>query len=90
LAKWVNSRAQRRVNSPKRLSEKLRNYQQLPNLTQVLIVSHCEARVTSIERGDGGTWTTRECRAGESVPLGCIGNTLAVDEIYGDGFEDSP
>lgn len=69
--------------------EKLRNYQQLPSLRQVLIVSHREPRVTLLERGDEGHWSSQELGAGTSVSLGCIGASLLVDEIYRDGLEDA-
>ena len=69
--------------------EKLRHYQQLPGLGQVLIVSHREARITSFRRGDDGRWTSTEARAGETVTLGGLGGTLSVDDVYRDGLEDA-
>lgn len=68
--------------------EKLRNYQQLPSLKQVLIVSHREPCVTLIDR-DGEGWTSQDLRAGSSIPLACIGAVLTVDDIYRDELEDA-
>ena len=68
--------------------EKLRNYQQLPNVREVLIVSHREPHVTLFRRDGDGTWSSSDLRAGESLSLGSVGASLAVDDIYRDGLED--
>jgi Uma2 family endonuclease len=68
--------------------EKLRNYEQLPSLGEVLIVSHREPRVTLVRRHEDGRWTSSDFRSGQSIALVSVGGSLAVDDIYRDGFED--
>ena len=68
--------------------EKLRNYQHLPSLREVLIISHHEPRVTLVRRQDDGLWTASDLRGGESVTLVSVGRTIAVDDLYRDGLED--
>lgn len=68
--------------------EKLRNYQHLPSVREVLIISHREPRVTLVRREDDGRWTSRDIRSGESVTIASVGKSIAVDEIYRDGLED--
>lgn len=68
--------------------EKLRNYQQLPSLREVLIISHREPRVTLVRREEDGGWTSSDVRGGQSVSLASVGMSLAVDDLYRDGLED--
>jgi Uma2 family endonuclease len=68
--------------------EKLRNYELLPSLREVLIISHRVARVTLVRREEDGRWTSSESRAGESVALAAISISIAVDDLYRDGLED--
>jgi Uma2 family endonuclease len=68
--------------------EKLRNYQYLPSLREVLIMSHREPRVTLVRRQDDGRWTSSDVRGGESVALVSVGRSISVDDIYRDGLED--
>ena len=68
--------------------EKLRHYQAIPTLREVLILSHREPRITLHRRGDDGRWTTLSAGAGQSVALASTGQQLLVDEIYRDGLED--
>ena len=68
--------------------EKLRNYQQLPSLREVLIISHREPRVTLIRREDEGRWTSSDFRDGQAVTLSSVGMSLEVDDLYRDGLED--
>jgi Uma2 family endonuclease len=68
--------------------EKLRNYQQLPSLREVLIVSHREARVTLVRRDEEGSWTSSDVRSGQSIVLASTQGSLAVDDLYRDGLED--
>ena len=69
--------------------EKLRNYKQLPNLTEVLIVSHREPRLTLVRKDEAGRWGSRDAGSGQSVTLASIGCDIAVDDVYRDGLEDS-
>jgi Uma2 family endonuclease len=68
--------------------EKLRHYQQLPSVREVLIVSHREARLSLHRREDAG-WTLREARRGETLELAGVAASLSVDEVYRDGLEDA-
>jgi Uma2 family endonuclease len=68
--------------------EKLRHYQHLPSLREVLILSHREPRVTRVRRGDGDEWTTRDFVGGQAIDLLTPSGTLLVDELYRDGLED--
>lgn len=61
--------------------EKLEQYQQLPSLHAVWIVSHREPRVTVVERA-GSAWRTTERRAGERLVLAAPALTVDVDTIY--------
>jgi Uma2 family endonuclease len=67
--------------------EKLRHYQQLRSLREVLIVSHREPHVT-LHRRDAHDWMAVDARAGETIDLAAIGAQLSIDDIYEDGFED--
>jgi Uma2 family endonuclease len=69
--------------------EKLRHYQQLPSLAQVLFVSHREPLLTLVRRGDDGRWTSVEAHAGGTLTLASIGVGIAVDDVYRDGLEDA-
>ena len=68
--------------------EKLRHYQQLPSLREVLIVSHREPRVTLVRRQEKDEWTSNDLRSGQSLDLVSVGSPIAVDDIYRDGLED--
>ncbi len=66
--------------------EKLRHYKALPSLREVLIVSHCESRLTLHQRGDAG-WTQTAAGPGERLQVAAA--RVAVDEIYRDRLEDT-
>jgi Uma2 family endonuclease len=68
--------------------EKLRQYQHLPSLREVMIVSHREVRVTVIRRRDDDTWVSNDFHHGQSFGLVCLGRDLVANEIYRDGLED--
>jgi Uma2 family endonuclease len=68
--------------------EKLRQYQQLPSVGDILIVSHREPRLTLYRRDDQG-WQVEEARRGNIVKLESIAAAIAVDDIYRDGLEDA-
>lgn len=67
--------------------EKLRHYQHLPSLREVLVVSHREPRVTLVLRQDE-SWASHDFRRGESFRVASLGTNVAVDEIYREGLED--
>lgn len=68
--------------------EKLRHYQQLPSLRDLLVVSHREPRVTVVTRNADGMWTSHDFRSGASFTLASLGSSIAVDDVYRDGLED--
>jgi Uma2 family endonuclease len=70
-------------------SLKLRHYQTIPTLGEILIISHREPRMTLHRRTDNGGWTATEAGAGESLPLQSIGGAIRVDDVYRDGLEDT-
>lgn len=67
--------------------EKLRHYQCLPSLREVLIVSHREPYLT-LHRRETADWATLEARTGQAVALASIAAELSVDEVYRDELED--
>jgi Uma2 family endonuclease len=68
--------------------EKLRHYQELPSVRDVLIVSHREPRVTLIDRSATGSWSSSEYAAGASFDITSLGCRLSVDDVYREGLED--
>jgi Uma2 family endonuclease len=68
--------------------EKLRQYQQLPSVRDILIVSHREPRLTLCRRDERG-WRVEEARRGDVVELESIAAAIAVDDVYRDGLEDA-
>ena len=68
--------------------EKLRHYQTLPSVREILIVSHREARV-SLHRRQGERWASSEAVAGDAVALASIDAIVRVDDIYRGGLEDA-
>lgn len=69
--------------------EKLRHYQTLQSVREVLIVSHRDQRLT-LHRREEKSWTERQARAGETIQLETLGAQLTVDEVYADSLEDAP
>jgi Uma2 family endonuclease len=67
--------------------EKLRQYQHLPSVRGILIVSHREPRLT-LHRRDGHDWQVVEAGPGGTVRLESVAGSLTVDEVYRDGLED--
>ena len=67
--------------------EKLRQYQQLPSLREVVFVSH-QAPLITVHRREGTTWRVLAGGRGETVTLESIGGRIVVDEVYRDGLED--
>jgi Uma2 family endonuclease len=67
--------------------EKLRQYQQLPSVREVLFVSHRGAALT-LHRRDGEHWIVIEAGASASLELVSVGARIAVDELYAEPLED--
>lgn len=61
---------------------KLEGYLTIPSLTEYVVVSHRERRITVHGRSQGGAWVTRVAIAGGSVAVESLGLTLRVDEVY--------
>jgi Uma2 family endonuclease len=68
--------------------EKLRHYQQLPSVSEILIVSHRGPHIT-LHRRDSSGWLVIEGGAGDTLELSSIGVKLNVDAVYRDGLEDA-
>jgi Uma2 family endonuclease len=67
--------------------EKLRHYQSLAGLREVLIASHREPRL-SVHRRQGDGWTEEAAGRGQSLALGGVSVRIAGDEVYRGGLED--
>ena len=67
--------------------EKLRHYQGLSSLREIVIVSHREPHL-SLHRRDATDWVTVEARGHETIDLAGIAARLSVDEVYEEGLED--
>lgn len=61
--------------------EKLANYQRIPSLGAIVLVSHREQLIEVFER-EGEAWRRSEARAGATLQLATLGAELSVDEIY--------
>jgi Uma2 family endonuclease len=68
--------------------EKLRHYQSLPSVREVLIASHARPQLTLHRREAAGQWTVFQAASGEGVELVSLAASLAVDDVYRDGLED--
>jgi Uma2 family endonuclease len=68
--------------------EKLRHYESLPSLREVLIVSHRSPALT-LHRREDAVWTVMTAGPGETLALASVPVRLAVDEVYRDGLEDA-
>lgn len=63
--------------------EKLRHYQQIPALHEVLLIAH-DRREVEVRRRSNGGWEREAVGAGGTVELPSIGCRLEVDELYDD------
>jgi Uma2 family endonuclease len=61
--------------------EKLASYRTIPSLSDYVVVSHRERRITVHHRGDQG-WSSRVAIAGGRVTVESLGAELVVDAIY--------
>jgi len=69
--------------------EKLRHYQLIPSVREVLFVSHRGPGLTLHRRQDDDTWLTLTAGPGESLELVALAARLAVDDVYRDALEDA-
>lgn len=67
--------------------EKLRHYQQLPSVREVLIVSHREPYLT-LHRREETDWVTIEARQPQEIALAAVAARLSVDDVYRYELED--
>lgn len=68
--------------------EKLRHYQAITTVKEILILSHREPRI-SLHRRDERGWTSSEAVEGGAVTLESIGGVVQVDDVYREGLEDA-
>lgn len=64
--------------------EKLRHYQGIPSLREVVFVSHVPRAIEVVRREPDGSWSRHEARAGERARLDSIDCDLPVDDVYRD------
>jgi Uma2 family endonuclease len=69
--------------------EKLRHYNHLPSLREVLIVSHREPWLT-LHRREDAEWRVLDARPSDVITLESVARRVAVDDVYRDGLEDQP
>jgi Uma2 family endonuclease len=70
--------------------EKLRHYQAIPSLREVVLVDHRQKLVEVHRReGGGGDWTRHEAGPGGKIALHSLGCELPVDEVYRDALSVS-
>jgi Uma2 family endonuclease len=67
--------------------EKLRHYQQLRSVREILLVEHRQPLVT-LHRRQGSSWITASAGAGGDIQLESVGVRLIVDDLYAGGLED--
>ena len=68
--------------------EKLRHYQTLPSLRDLLVVSHHERRITVVSRIGDDRWESVDYRTGQTFTLASLGGVIAVSDVYREEFED--
>ena len=68
--------------------EKLRHYQRLPSVREVLLVSSREPHLMLYRRGAEDAWSASEARPGQTIEIASVGLRVAVDDVYRDGLED--
>jgi len=64
--------------------DKLRQYQQIPALDELVLVAHDRREIEIIRREADGSWSRRLVRDGETAMLTSIACALPVDEVYRD------
>lgn len=69
--------------------EKLRHYQLLPSVREVLFVSHRAPALTLHRREEGDRWVIIEAGPGSTLTLAAIAGTIAVNDVYRDPLEDT-
>jgi Uma2 family endonuclease len=64
--------------------EKVDHYKRIVSLREIVLVSHGEALIEVIRRGEEDDWTHQAFVAGQIAELRSIDCTLDVDEVYSD------
>ena len=64
--------------------EKLRQYQQIPSVEEIVLVAHDRPEIEVVRREPDGTWSRRVARAGELAKLSSVECDLPVSEVYRD------
>lgn len=62
--------------------EKWSHFRRIASLEVYVLVSPASHRVESYERQADGAWVHRVADRGETLPLPCLGGTLAVDPLF--------
>jgi Uma2 family endonuclease len=61
---------------------KLEGYRTISSLSDYIVVSHRERRISVHSRTPGGGWSTRVAITGGTVLVASLGTELVVDDIY--------
>lgn len=84
----VNPRVLVEVLSPSTeaydLGEKLRHYQQIEELAEVMFIAHDRREVEIVRRESDGAWSRRRYGADERAELASIGCVLPLVDVYRD------
>ena len=62
--------------------EKLRHYQQIPSVEEVVLVAHDRREIEIVRREQDGSWSRHLTRDGEVATLSSVECALAVAEVY--------
>lgn len=62
--------------------EKWSHFRRIASLEVYVLVSPSPQRLECYERQADGTWVHRVADRGETLPLSCLGGTLAVDPLF--------
>ena len=64
--------------------EKLRHYQQIPSVEEVVLVAHDRREIEIVRREQDGSWSRHLKRDGEVATLSSVECSLPVAEVYRD------
>lgn len=64
--------------------EKLRQYQQMPSVDEIVLVAHDRPEIEIVRREPDGSWSRHVARAGELAELSSVACALPLGEVYRD------
>lgn len=64
--------------------EKLRHYQQIPSVEEIVLVAHDRPEIEIVRREADGSWSRHMARAGELATLASVACGLPVSEVFRD------